>query len=398
MGGRPFAVPARRVRAARLVAWSTTTPTSRRHRRPPRRPRSRRRSPPRRWRTSSRPSAPATRTPHALWRPRATTPRRDLLAGVVANAEAADVRDFTLRFIETEGDGGYADATWRFHGFDPGSAYAEVLVRLADDGDRVAITGFGGGDRVSPLWLSGPLEVRRTDRTLVLVDGTAAEARPLARRAEAAVPVVRRVLPQWRRGLVVEVPGSVDELDAVLDADDGQLRPDRRGHDLGGRVAGPGGAGPRVREPGPLRAARADRRAGGDEPRGDPRGDRRLGEHDAAVAAGGVRRLRRAARRRPAAVPLGRADHRRGPTRRAAAGAPGRRGVRHPDGRPGGDVRERLAGLPAARPGGRRGRAGPVLPRRRVRHPGAGGAARVLRAHGAGVHRAVAGPPVRLGP
>jgi len=153
--------------------------------------------------------------------PSGDTAAADLLASIVANAEAADVRDFTLRLIEPEGDGGYADATWRFHGFDPGSAYAEVLVQLADDGDRVAITGFGGGDRVSPLWLSGPLEVRRTDRTLVLVDGTAAEADRIARRAEAAVPVVQQVLPQWQPGLVVEVPGSVDELDAVLNADEG---------------------------------------------------------------------------------------------------------------------------------------------------------------------------------
>jgi hypothetical protein len=96
-----------------------------------------------------------------------------------------------------------------------------VLVRLRDDGDRVALTGFGGGDRVSPLWLSGPLQVRRTPRTLVLVDGTSAQARTYARRAATAVPVVRRVLPDWRRGLVVEVPASEDALDRVLDADPG---------------------------------------------------------------------------------------------------------------------------------------------------------------------------------
>ncbi|GAA1152600.1 hypothetical protein [Nocardioides aquiterrae] len=174
----------------------------------------------------------------------------DRLAGIVANARAARVRDFTLRYVDAEGayaDGTWqaaADATWQFEGFDRAPAHAEVLVGLRDDGGRVAITGFGGGDRVSPLWLSGPLEVRRTPRTLVLVDGSAAEAREYALRARTAVPVVRRVLPDWRRGLVVEVPASEDDLDRALDADpgtydqiaavttseDGQLTPDAPVH------------------------------------------------------------------------------------------------------------------------------------------------------------------------
>jgi hypothetical protein len=145
----------------------------------------------------------------------------DTLAGIVANAEAADVRDFTLRFVDAEGEDGFADATWRFAGFDRAPAYAEVSVGLRQEGDRVAITGFGGGDRVSPLWLSGPLEVRRSPDTLVLVDGTPTEAEEYADRAGAAVPVVRRVLPEWRRGLVVEVPASVEDLDRTLDTDEG---------------------------------------------------------------------------------------------------------------------------------------------------------------------------------
>lgn len=168
----------------------------------------------------------------------------DRLAGIVANAEAAGVEDFTLRFVDAEGTDGFADATWRFGGFDRAPAYAEVTVGLAQEDDRVAITGFGGGDRVSPLWLSGPLEVRRTADSLVLVDGTAADADAYAARAAAAVPVVREVLPGWQDGLVVEVPASVADLDRVLDADagtydqiaavttsaDGQLGPDSPVH------------------------------------------------------------------------------------------------------------------------------------------------------------------------
>lgn len=152
----------------------------------------------------------------------------DLLAGIVENAQRARVGAFTLRYVDAEGaltaDGDWAaavDATWAFRGFDREPARTEVLVHLENDGDRVALTGIGGGGRVSPLWLSGPLQVRRTARTLVLVDGTAAEATSYARRAGIAVPAVRRVLPQWRRGLVVEVPSSVDELDRVLAVDRG---------------------------------------------------------------------------------------------------------------------------------------------------------------------------------
>ncbi len=113
------------------------------------------------------------------------------------------------------------DATWRFRGFDSEPARAEIEARLVDDGDRVALTGFGGGGRVSPVWLSGPVEVRRTPSTLVVVAGTAAEADEYAVRARTAVPVVRTVLPAWRRGLVVEVPSSAQALEQALGASDG---------------------------------------------------------------------------------------------------------------------------------------------------------------------------------
>lgn len=152
----------------------------------------------------------------------------ELLAAVVRNADALRVADFTLRYVDAEGalgeEGDWSaavDATWRFAGFDRAPARAEIMVELREDGERVALTGFGGGDRVSPLWLSGPLQVRRSLRTLVLVDGSPADASRYERRAAAAVPVVRRVLPDWDRGLVVEVPDSVEELDRALDADPG---------------------------------------------------------------------------------------------------------------------------------------------------------------------------------
>ena len=152
----------------------------------------------------------------------------DALAALVRNAKALRVADFTLRYIDDDGtptsdglwDAG-VDASWEFRGFDTVAARAEVTVHLVNDGDRVALSGFGGKDRVSPIWLSGPLQVRRTPTTLVLVDGTPGQADAYAARAKAAVPVVRRVLPSWQSGLVVEVPASLDDLDLALDADAG---------------------------------------------------------------------------------------------------------------------------------------------------------------------------------
>jgi hypothetical protein len=116
--------------------------------------------------------------------------------------------------------------TWRFAGFDRVSVREEVLVGFVVDPDHDAarITGFGGGDRRSPVWLSGPVQVRRTPQTLVVVAGDASDAEEVdayAERASRAVPVVRRVLPRWRGGLVLEVPRSEADLDRALAADPG---------------------------------------------------------------------------------------------------------------------------------------------------------------------------------
>jgi hypothetical protein len=151
----------------------------------------------------------------------------------VGNADALRVEEFTLRYVDAVGavdeSGGWqaaVDMTWRFAGFDRAVVHEEVLVgfQVAQGGavdGTVAITGFGGGDRRSPLWLSGPLEVRRTAAALILAAGSAQEADLVAERADRAVPVVRGVLPQWSGKLVVEVPASEEGLDAALAAEPG---------------------------------------------------------------------------------------------------------------------------------------------------------------------------------
>ena len=92
---------------------------------------------------------------------------------------------------------------------------------LRRHGPGATVTGIGGGDRRTPLWLTSPLEVRRAGDSLVLVAGSAEDADRFAAQAAAAVPAVRAVLPAWPGGLVVEVPDSASGLDAMLAAEPG---------------------------------------------------------------------------------------------------------------------------------------------------------------------------------
>jgi len=153
------------------------------------------------------------------------------LAGVVRNARALHVRAFSLRYVHSAGpvavDGSWsADVVtaWRFGGFDHGLEHREARVRFSASPTGLRIAGMDAGVRRSPLWLSGPLQVRRDARTLVLVDGTAAQADAMAAAAGRAVVQVRRLLPSWPGGLVVEMPASQSGLRAALDARRGQYQ------------------------------------------------------------------------------------------------------------------------------------------------------------------------------
>jgi hypothetical protein len=151
--------------------------------------------------------------------------------GVLANARSLRVRDFSARYVDADPsdsaglpDGQWAAAvetTWRFAGFDRRPAKAEVTFTFAVRDGRAVLVNAGGGDRLTPLWLTGPLDVRRGGGTLVATDARAAKT-PYARYARRAVTVVQRVLPQWRGKLVVEVPGGPGGLDAMLGADPGE--------------------------------------------------------------------------------------------------------------------------------------------------------------------------------
>ena len=151
--------------------------------------------------------------------------------GVLANASSLRVRDFTARYVDEDPSesaglpaGRWAAAvetTWRFDGFDARPARTEVTFVFAVRDGRALLVDAGGGDRRTPLWLTGPLDVHRTADTLVATEA-AGEAAAYARYARRAVPVVRRVLPRWRGRLVVEVPDGAGGLDEMLAADAGE--------------------------------------------------------------------------------------------------------------------------------------------------------------------------------
>ena len=88
---------------------------------------------------------------------------------------------------------------------------------LAADDDFAAV----GRDTTRLLWDLGPVVAERRDEVLVLGrPGDRSLLRDVARQAAQAVPRVSRVWgEQWRRGLVVVVPGSAQEMDRLLDGD-----------------------------------------------------------------------------------------------------------------------------------------------------------------------------------
>ncbi|MDQ6686750.1 MAG: hypothetical protein M3Z50_03920 [Actinomycetota bacterium] len=159
------------------------------------------------------------------------------LSAIADNYRRLGIGGLSMRYV-ADNTGGLSDAERQHFGPSAWAASVEVSYRISryDTGPTTMEAGFvfardrqhgakgvrlaavgGQGDR-SPLWLLDPLAVRRTARTLVLVapGNDVAEYAALAARA---VRDVNRVLRGWRGDLVVEVPGSQAELDAILGTD-----------------------------------------------------------------------------------------------------------------------------------------------------------------------------------
>ncbi len=149
----------------------------------------------------------------------------ELLRALAENASALRLSDVTLRYVTETGRTSGADAwdalvaiTWRLEGLDAASSRVEVPVSFAEGGARIAAIG-ATGSRL-PLWLAGPLTVRRTPGAVVLAGAPATEVDKYARWAARAVRAVRSQLGA-EDGLVVEIPGDTEALHRALDADAG---------------------------------------------------------------------------------------------------------------------------------------------------------------------------------
>ncbi|MEV5002932.1 hypothetical protein [Nocardioides sp. LML1-1-1.1] len=146
-----------------------------------------------------------------------------LLAALARNVAQLRLSDVTLRYVTETGRTSGSDSwdglvalTWRVSGFDEASSRAEVPFTFTDGGRKIAA--IGGETGRLPLWLTGPVVVRRSAGVLVLATGAAADADRFARRAQRAVTAARGVLGGDER-LVVEVPADPAQLGRALDAD-----------------------------------------------------------------------------------------------------------------------------------------------------------------------------------
>jgi hypothetical protein len=154
-----------------------------------------------------------------------------LLAGIATNVRSLDLTAVSARYVDQVGTvsahgswTGSAELSWKLRGYDEQAARSNVAVRFAPDGEGLGIAGFeaptADGGRL-PLWLRGRLSVARADDVLVMADGPVRAAEEAATRAVRGIDVVRRVLPDWRSPVVVEVPANATQLDETLGADPG---------------------------------------------------------------------------------------------------------------------------------------------------------------------------------
>lgn len=149
----------------------------------------------------------------------------DLLTAIARNVAALRLTDVTLTYITetgtTAGDDawdGLVAVTWRYAGFDRASARAEVPVSFASGGRTIAAVGVDA--KRLPLWLTGPVAVRRVPGAIVVAAGEATDIETYARRARRAVAATRPLLGRGD-GLVIEVPADGEELHRALGADRG---------------------------------------------------------------------------------------------------------------------------------------------------------------------------------
>jgi len=152
------------------------------------------------------------------------------------NVRAIGVTGLSMRYVDEDGGRLTGDQerrfgdrawvadvqlTWRVDGFDVHAGRLEVPVTLLETRHGAAFLSaradVGGA---TPLWMLQRVDVRRTGRALVVLAGNGSVGR-FSGLADQAVVDVRKVLPDWRGRLVVEVPGDEQQLGRVLGSQSG---------------------------------------------------------------------------------------------------------------------------------------------------------------------------------
>jgi hypothetical protein len=152
---------------------------------------------------------------------------KSLLQAAAQNVARLGLVDLSLRFVDDVADDpsqagawqGTVEVRYRLQDWDRTATTDEVTFVFAPGGPGGSgerITAVGGDEGRTPLWLAGPVTPLARGRTLVLARSGSPER--YSRLALHAVVAVDRVLPRWTGRLVIEVPGSQDELDRALGA------------------------------------------------------------------------------------------------------------------------------------------------------------------------------------
>jgi hypothetical protein len=158
------------------------------------------------------------------------------LAALRRNVHAMGLTDLSMRYVD-EDDGRLTDDQqrrygdrawvadvqlgWRVDGFDVHDSHREVPLTLLETPHGAAfLSARADVGEATPLWMLQRVDVRRTGRSLVAVAGDGSASR-FSGLADQAVADVRKVLPDWRGRLVVEVPGDERQLGRVLGSESG---------------------------------------------------------------------------------------------------------------------------------------------------------------------------------
>jgi hypothetical protein len=161
------------------------------------------------------------------------------LATLHGNVQRLGVRDLEMRYVDENAGRTVAGVapplqerawvgdvalSWGLDGFDGGDSRMEVTVTFAStDAGAAFVSARQDYGRPAPLWMLERLAIRRSSEALVMVASEASGPGPGGRGvrayhalADRAVADVRKVFPQWEGPLVVEVPGSQEELARAL--------------------------------------------------------------------------------------------------------------------------------------------------------------------------------------